>query len=90
MFSPEPVQESDLDWTPPTLLLPRSLDTPVAVIATQINIERFKHLKHSAHWLVLLKLCPGESHSLFSTGYPPPGQLTVICSLLSCERSEGR
>ena len=40
MFSPEPVQDSDTDWTPPTLLLlPRSLGTPVAVSATQITLH---------------------------------------------------
>ena len=40
MFSPEPVQDSDPDWTPPTLLLlPHSLCTPVAVTVTQITIK---------------------------------------------------
>ena len=46
MFSPEPVQDSDPDWTPPTLLLlPPSLCTPVAVTASpQITIIHFRQL----------------------------------------------
>ena len=41
MFSSEPVQDSDTDWTPPTLLLllPRSLSTPVAVSAPHITLQ---------------------------------------------------
>ena len=86
MFSPEPVQDSDTDWTPPTLLLlPRSLGTPVAVSATQITL----------HSLTLVTTITGilspDSQVRVTpvTGYARSlsPQLTVICSVVSGVRA---
>ena len=63
MFSPEPVQDSDPDWTPPTLLLlPHSahlLPLPPlrSALFTLEDIQTFVFYS--------VVVSPGESHSLY-------------------------
>ena len=79
MFSPEPVQDSDPDWTPPTLLLPHSAHL---LPSPPLRSPSFT-LDTETYWSSAL-LCV-QVRVTVCTGYPRSGQLTANCDLRSAQ-----